>query len=256
MIVLDVSGSMMTYDVPEGMSRRQIENAVSDGSLKNRLDTAKREIAAFVRSRPDDRIGIIQFASGPDLVCPPTLDHAFLLSKIASLKPEPELLNTNTGLAAPVVLAEDSILSAKHKNSIIVLFTDGRDNVPAPVTPAEAAESAGAAGIRVYTVGIGSDNSFAIAEGPFGGILQPVEGDFDEPMLKQIASVSGGKYYHAADAEGMTEAMKNIDALEKTDNGKIVTIHTGEWYPVLSLIAGAFLLAGLFCRFAVCPRVP
>jgi len=257
MIVLDISGSMMAYDAPAGTGRSKTAHLINSGALKNRLATAKKEIASFIHARPNDRIGIIQFALGPDLVCPPTLDHAFLLSKLASLKPEPELLGTNTGLSAPLVEAADSIVSAKHKNAIIVLFTDGRDNVPAPLTPQEAAKNAGSLGIRIYTVGIGSDNSYAVMESLFsGGVLQPIQGDFDEPMLRVIASDSGGKYYHASDAEAMAAAMKNIDMIEKTDSGKTITIHTGEWYPVLAVLACVFLMTGMACRYVFCPTVP
>lgn len=254
-IALDISGSMLSYDAPAGYSRNRIAREISNGVLRDRINTAKTEIAAFIRSRPGDRIGLIQFADGPDLVCPPTLDHAWLLSVLASLKPEPEMLGTRTGIAAPLVEAADSLKASP--NAIIVLFTDGRDNVEAPVTPDGAAKHAADRKIRIYTVGIGSGNTYVINNGLFGGAyLQPVEDEFDEPLLKRIASVSGGRYYTAADPAGMAAAMKEIDTLEKVEGERTTTVYAKEWYPALALAAAACLLLGFALQRCFLLKLP
>ncbi len=247
MIALDVSGSMLSYD--------STPKKIADGSAMNRLSIAKQEIAEFIRRRPDDRIGIIQFAAGPDLVCPPTLDHAYLLFVLASLKPEPELLGSRTGIAAPLITAADSLKDSK--SAIIVLFTDGRDNIPMPMTPEAAAAHAAEQNIRVYTVGIGSEQAYAIDTNLFGNAyLQPVGRDFDEAILRQIAEKSGGKYYAAADAGGMNAAMTEINEIERTADGRKTVIYTKEYYPVLAVIALACLLSGIALQRVLMQKLP
>ncbi len=247
LLVLDVSGSMLSYDAQP--------DEIASGMALNRLAVAKKEIASFIRRRPDDRIGIIQFAEGPDLVCPPTLDHAYLLSVLASLKPEPEMLGSRTGIAAPLVAAADSLKTSE--NAVIVLFTDGRDNVAMPLTPEAAAEHAANQKFRIYTVGIGSRQAYAIAAGLFGrSSLYPAESDFDEDLLKKIAALSGGKYYAAADAEGMNAAMREINQIEKTADEEKVIVYTKEYYPALALAAIGFLLAGIALQRVFLRKLP
>lgn len=257
MIVFDISGSMLAVDSPRGYSRARLRRSLESGELKNRLETAKEEIAKFIQARPDDRIGLIQFASGPDIVCPPTLDHAHLLAKLAALKPEPELLGTMTGISAPLVEAAESLKKTGSKNGVIVLFTDGEDNVPAPLTPRGAAENAKDLGFRVYAVGIGSKNALAPGEDWFGRtVYQSIPGEFDENLLRAIASVSGGRYYRAADSSGMAHAMKEIDSLEKTAAARTILIHVREYYPLLALAAMALLLLGTAFRTLFLPLLP
>ncbi len=245
MIVLDISGSMLSFDA----SPREIES----GKAETRLAVAKKEIAAFIRQRPNDRIGLIRFADGPDTVCPPTLDHAWLLSVLASLKPEPELLGSRTGIAAPVLAAADSL----SRNSVIVLFTDGRDNIAAPLTPEDSAVHAAKQDIRIYTVGIGSQRAYAVVPDIFGGAaLQRVGSDFDGELLQKIADLSGGKYYTAADAAGMNDAMTDISRIEKTVSSRKNTVYTKEYYPVLALAAAGFVLLGVFLQRTALQKLP
>lgn len=257
MLVFDISGSMLSLDLPIGISETRLREKLENGELKNRLDTAKEEIAKFIQARPGDRIGLIQFATGPDIVCPPTLDHPYLLAKLSALKPEPALLGTMTGISAPIVEAADSLKKAGSKNGIIVLFTDGKDNVPAPLTPNAAAENAKNLGFRVYTVGIGSKNAFAPGEDFFGRtVLQRILDEFDEPLLHNMASLSGGRYYRAADPSGMAHAMKEIDSLEKTGTEHTILIHAKEWYPLLAFAAMGFILLGAAIANLFLPRLP
>lgn len=257
MIVLDLSGSMNSIDAPRGMNAAALGRALRSGEIQNRLETAKKEIAGFIRQRPDDRIGLIRFAVGPDIVCPPTLDHEFLLAKLASLRPDPELLGTNTGLAAPLVEAADSLRQSGSKNAVIVLFTDGRDNVEAPMTPVAAARYAADSAFRVYTVGIGSQNSFYPGRNLFGEtVFQPTRDDFDEPILREIASTSSAVYYHAADATGMKQAMNGIDAIEKTVSERKIVVRSREWFPFLAIAAAGFLLLGVLADRVFLPRLP
>lgn len=260
MIVIDISTSMLSCDVPEKYqrsSRNELHQAFSSGDLQDRMTVAREEIRKFIKSRPDDRIGLIQFAHGPDLICPPTLDHGELLSILASVKPDPELLGSQTGIAPPLVEAAASMERAKSKNGIIVLFTDGRNNVETPISPEDAAKHAASLNYRIYTVGIGSD--FALYPEPdiFGNLrLIPGGEGFDPQFLQQLAINGNGRYYSAADPEGMEAVMKEIDRLEKTDIDEKIIVHSKEWYPLCAALAGLAILLGAAFSYVLLPKLP
>ena len=253
-IAIDLSGSMAVYDAPSGTSENAVANSISSGRLKNRLETAKEEIRNFIEARPNDRIGLIAFAPLPYAVCPPTLDHAFLLTHLDELKVG--MIGDRTGLAGPVASAAQRLKDSDSKRRIVVLFTDGVNNVQAKVTPLQAAKLADSVGVTVYTVGIGGDNSYAVQQDLFGTRLARVQQPFDEDLLKEMADSAGGKYYHAADAKGMRNAMKEIDKLEKTSVEQTVILNWKEFYPVITLLAVVFLLAGFFLEHTFCLRLP
>lgn len=260
MIVIDISTSMLSYDVPQkyrSTSRRDLRRAFNAGELQDRMTIAKAEIRKFIESRPDDRIGLIQFAVGPDLVCPPTLDHGELLAALAAIKPDPDLVGSQTGIAPPLVEAAASMERAKSKNGIIVLFTDGKNNVDSPIQPQDAAKHAAGLNFRVYTVGIGSDYTLYPEPDIFGNLnLIPGGEGFDPQFLKQIAIDGNGKYYSAADPEGMAAVMAEIDRLEKTEIDEKIIVHSKEWYPLLAVLAGIFILSGVACSCVILPKLP
>lgn len=244
-IALDLSGSMKAIDVPRGMNPASLENALKSGKLKNRIVTAKEEIAKFIQARPNDRIGLIAFAPLPYMACPPTLDHAWLLANLDNL--DAGVIGDMTNIAGPIASAVQRLKSSDAKRKIIVLFTDGSNNVTAKVTPRQAAKLANTFDITVYTVGIGSSVSVYPQETFAGTRLVPVQNEFDEQLLKDIASSSGGKYYMAEDRESMAAAMKAIDSLEKTSFEQQTIVNWRELAPgfiacALLLILGAFLL--------------
>lgn len=253
-IAIDLSGSMAVYDAPSGMSRNAAANAINSGRLKNRLETAKEEIRKFIEARPNDRIGLIAFAPQSYAACPPTLDHAYLLNHLENLKVG--MIGDRTGLAAPVASAAQRLKDSDSKRRIVVLFTDGANNVQAKVTPLQAARLADSVGVTVYTVGIGGENSYAVQQDFFGSSLAGVRQDFDEALLKEMAEAAAGKYYHAADAQGMKNAMKEIDKLEKTSVEQWITVNWKEFYPFFTLLAMIFLLAGFFLEHSFCLRLP
>lgn len=260
MIVIDISTSMLSFDVPEkyqNAGRAGLRQAFNSGELQDRMTVAKAEIRKFIQSRPDDRIGLIQFAVGPDLVCPPTLDHGELLSALASIKPDPDLVGSQTGIAPPLVEAAASMERAKSKNGIIVLFTDGKNNVESPIQPEDAARHAASLNYRIYTVGIGSGYTLYPEPDLFGNLrLVPGGEGFDPQFLKQIAINGNGKYYSAADPEGMAAVMKEIDQLEKTKVDEKVVIHSKEWYPLCAALAGIAILLGAAFSYVLLPKLP
>lgn len=254
MIALDLSGSMAVYDAAPGMRENAVASAINNGRLQNRLETAKKEIRAFIEARPNDRIGLIAFAPKPYVACPPTLDHSFLLGHLEELKLG--MIGDRTGLAGPVASAAGRLKDMDSKRKIVVLFTDGVNNVQAKVTPLQAARLADSVGVTVYTVGIGGENSYAVQQDLFGSRLARVQQPFDEALLQEMAKVAGGNYYHAADAAGMKNAMKEIDKLEKTSVEQLITVNWKEFYPHFVLLALLFLFTGFFLEHTFLLRLP
>ena len=255
MVALDLSGSMRAIDVPPGLrTERELVVAMASGKVKDRLGTAKEEIAKFIEARPNDRIGLIAFAPLPYVVCPPTLDHAWLIANLDRL--ESGSIGDATGIAGPVASAVQRLKDSDSKRSIIVLFTDGANNVNAKITPRQAAKLANTFDITLYTVGIGSRNSVMKLDSMFGSSFQRVEGSFDEKLLQEMADTTGGVYYKAADGESMAKAMAQIDQLEKTSVEQNIIVNWKEFYPLFCWLAIAFLLIGFAYEHALRVSVP
>lgn len=255
MVALDLSGSMRAIDVPPGIrTERELEVAMASGKVKDRLGTAKEEIAKFIEARPNDRIGLIAFAPLPYVVCPPTLDHAWLIANLDRL--ESGSIGDATGIAGPVASAVQRLKDSDSKRSIIVLFTDGANNVNAKITPRQAAKLANTFDITLYTVGIGSRNSVMKLDSMFGSSFQRVEGSFDEKLLQEMADTTGGVYYKAADGESMAKAMAQIDQLEKTSVEQNIIVNWKEFYPLFCWLAIVFLLIGFAYEHALRVSVP
>lgn len=201
MVALDLSGSMRAIDVPPGIrTERELEVAMASGKVKDRLGTAKEEIAKFIEARPNDRIGLIAFAPLPYVVCPPTLDHAWLIANLDRL--ESGSIGDATGIAGPVASAVQRLKDSDSKRSIIVLFTDGANNVNAKITPRQAAKLANTFDITLYTVGIGSRNSVMKLDSMFGSSFQRVEGSFDENCFRR---------WRTPPAECITKRRRRVD---------------------------------------------
>ena len=249
-LAVDLSGSMSAIDVPQHYSRAQTEDALRNKKLKSRLEASKKAIARFIESRPCDRIGLIAFAERPYVICPPTLDHAFLLANLFRM--EPQMIGDGTGIAGPIASAVNRLKDMDSKSRIVVLFTDGANTVPMQITPAEAAKLADTFKITIYTVGIGSGNAYILS--PFG--YEPYPEQFDEKLLNEIASITGGKYYHAADESGMTQAMRAIDKLEKTSAEQPAMIVWKEYYPRMAWCATGAMLLALALQCTLCWRFP
>lgn len=254
-LALDLSGSMVAVDVPKQMTRMaQVTAAIDRGTLKNRIQTAKEEIAKFIQARPNDRIGLIAFAPLPYMACPPTLDHAWLLANLENL--DAGIIGDKTNIAAPITSAVQRLKDSDARRKIIVLFTDGSNNVEAKVTPLQAAKLANTFDITVYTVGIGSPVSVAPVETFAGRRYEQIQSDFDEPLLRQIAEDSGGKYYKAEDSDSMAAAMKAIDSLEKTSFEQQTLVNWRELAPGFTAASLILLLLAFLLENTVMKRIP
>ena len=243
-LAIDLSGSMGAIDVPKGVTDvRTLEQKRKSGEITNRLEDAKRELTEFVARRPNDRIGLIGFAPQSYNMVPPTLDHGWLIARLKEL--EPGIIGDMTGIASPLASGIHRLQDSPAPRRVMVLFTDGKNNVDDRITPLQAAELARDANVIIHTVGIGSSNAVFPARDPFGRtIYQPVADGFDEEMLKGIAANSGGEYFHAADGEGMKKVMDAINSLETTSFEQPKYIEYREMAPRLAVLALLLILTG------------
>jgi Ca-activated chloride channel family protein len=235
LVALDVSTSMMAEDFPG-----------------NRLEEARRTVKRFIDARPVDRIGLVVFAGLAVTRCPVTLDHAMLhqfLDEVDFAPRDQDGTALGMGLAAAVNRLRDS----EAKSKIVVLVTDGRNN-RGQIGPQAAAEAARALGIKVYTVGVGTEGEAPVPVdiGPLGRRVVMQRVDLDEPLLREIAEKTDGRYFRATDADTLAEVFATIDALEKTETKSRVRMLYTELFWIL-LAPGFGLL--LFERLLVSTRL-
>lgn len=238
MLVLDVSGSMDAVDLPADLGPEQA------AALPSRLACARTELSRFMRARPADRFGLVAFARRPYPACPLTFDHELLQARLADLTTD--LLEDGTGLSAALALGALHARTSPSSHRVMILFTDGRDNVPSERSPEETAALAAGAGITLHVVGIGSERAVLPVTTPAGIRFRPVESTLsalDEPRLKAIAAAGGGLYLHAGNQQGFTEAVARIGATEKARILRPVETRRMELFPGIAM-AGLALLAG------------
>lgn len=255
-LALDMSGSMEAYDVPRNINdARTLIAAVKNKEVENRIEVAKKEIRRFIEQRPNDRIGLIGFADQAYSFAPPTLDHAWLLAHLEQL--EPGMIGQQTGIAAPLASGVNRLKKSDAPRRVLVLFTDGRNNVDNRLTPEQAAALGKEFDVVIHTVGIGSRNAFVLVTDPFGRQqFQGIEDEFDEKLLRSLAEITGGTYFHAADADGMKQVMDEINQLEKTTIEQPKYIEFREYGPTLALLALALLMLGFITECTWNLRLP
>ena len=254
-MVLDLSGSMQAIDIPGNITgEKALERALNSGTYRSRLETAKSELTKFIQARPNDRIGLIGFAEYGYNLSPPTLDHEWLIAALSPL--EPGIIGDATGIASPVASAIRRLDKSAAPRRVMVLFTDGKNNVNHRLTPQAAAELAKEKNITIYTVGIGGNNAFMVQEGFFGTRFVRYPGEFDEKLLKEMASVTGGKYFRASDETAMNAVMNEINSLEKTNFEQPRYIEYQEFAPILTTIALLLLLLAVMLENTLERSVP
>jgi Ca-activated chloride channel family protein len=204
MLLLDVSRSMLSEDFQIGSERA------------SRIDAVKQVTERFIRGRPNDRLGIIAFAGRPFLVSPLTLDHDWLLSNLGRLKIG--LTEDGTAIGSALVTAANRLRDPSAKSRVIVLLTDG-DNNAGKVPPLTAAEAASAIGIKIYTIGTGTNGLVPFpTTDQFGNKFYSQEYmPFQEDTCRDIARIGRGKFYRATDTRSLNDIFTDIDHLEKRD---------------------------------------
>jgi Ca-activated chloride channel homolog len=203
MIVLDVSRSMLAEDFTIGNQRA------------NRLEATKKVTEEFIKSRPNDRIGMTAFAGRPYLVSPLTLDHDWLLKNLERIRIG--LVEDGTAIGSAIASAANRLKQRQAKSKVIILLTDGENNA-GRIEPKTAAEAAEALGIKIYAIGAGTRGlaPYPLVD-PFGRtIYRNVRVEFNEEVLKEVAQVTHGQYYRATDTRSLERIYAQIDQLEKT----------------------------------------
>ena len=243
MLVLDVSGSMIAEDYVIG------------GARANRIDVVKRVTQHFIEARPNDRIGIIAFAGRPYLVSPLTLDHDWLIQNLDRV--QIGLVEDGTAIGSALASAVARLKDRDAKTKLIVLLTDGANNA-GKVQPLTAAEAGKALGIKIYTIGAGSNGPVPVPmKDPFGRtVYQKMLFDFDEKLLDRIAAIGDGKYFRAADTSSMDKTFREIDRLEQTKREVDRTVSYHDYFPLALLMAFLLLGAEAFLSQTLWRRLP
>lgn len=237
MLAVDVSTSMLAEDLKP-----------------NRLEAAKDVAATFINGRPNDNIGITLFAGESFTQCPLTVDHSVLLNLIKDVKCG--LIEDGTAVGMGIANAVTRLKSSKAKSKVIILLTDGTNN-RGDISPLTAAEIAKSFGIRVYTIGVGT-NGMAPYPYPVGGTVQyvnlPVE--IDEKTLTQIAGITDGNYFRATSNSKLEEVYKEIDKLEKTKLNVKEYSKCQEEYRLFAWMAFICILLEILLRNSILKKIP
>lgn len=242
MLAVDVSSSMLAEDLKP-----------------NRLEAAKQVASEFISGRPNDNIGLTIFAAEAYTQCPMTTDHAVLMNLFNSIRSDITLkgmLEDGTAVGMGIANAVSRLKDSKAKSKVIILLTDGTNN-KGDISPLMAADIAKTFGIRVYTIGVGT-NGMAPYPVPVAGGVEylnvPVE--IDGKTLAEIAEKTDGAFYRATDNKKLQQVYQDIDKLEKT---KLNVKHYSkkyEAYSVFAFVAAICLLLEMLLRTTVLKKIP
>lgn len=235
-MAIDVSASMLAKDLKP-----------------NRLEALKNVAAEFINGRPNDRIGLVEYAGESYTKTPITSDKSIVLRSLRDIKYN-TIIDGGTAIGMGLATAVNRIKDSKAKSKIIILLTDGVNNAGF-IDPNTASELALEYGIKTYTIGLGTNGMALspIAQSQTTGQFQygRIQVEIDEELLKEIANVTGGQYFRATDNRKLKEIYKEIDKLEKTDVEEFKFYNYEEKYRPLVLFAGVLLLIELLLRFTI-----
>ena len=242
MLAIDVSTSMLAEDLKP-----------------NRIEAAKQVAAEFIAGRANDNIGLTIFAGESFTQCPMTTDHASLLNMLRSVRTDIAargLIEDGTAIGMGLANAVSRLKGSKAKSKVVILLTDGSNNM-GDISPMTAAEIAKSMGIRVYTIGVGT-NKVAPYPMPVAGGVQyvniPVE--IDTKTLGQIAATTNGEFYRATNTSELHNIYQEIDKLEKTKFNVTKFSKRYEAYQTFALGALLALLLELLLRVTVFRKLP
>jgi Ca-activated chloride channel family protein len=223
-IALDISGSMLAEDF-----------------RPNRLEASKQVAMDFISERPYDRIGLVIYAGESFTQCPLTTDHDVLLNLFDDI--QNGMIEDGTAIGMGLATSVSRLKDSEAISKVAILLTDGSNN-SGSIPPITAAEIAREFGIRVYTVGVGSNGTARTPyQDQFGRIqYQNVPVRIDEKTLKEIAQITEGKYFRATNKNSLEEIYKEIDKLEKSKIEVTEYKKKSEKYFPFALLAGLLLL--------------
>jgi Ca-activated chloride channel family protein len=234
-MAIDVSGSMLARDLKP-----------------DRMQALKSLAADFVKERPNDRIGLVLYASEAYTKTPVTSDKAIILEAIKSIKYDNVLVD-GTGIGMGLATAVNRLKGSKAKSKVIILMTDGVNNAGF-IEPDTAADIAKQYGIKVYTIGIGTNGmaQFPYAIAPNGQFLfRMMKVEIDEQMMKTIANKTGGKYFRATSNEKLASIYHEINKLETTEIEELKFYDYDEKFRPFVILAGLLLLLEIGLRNTV-----
>lgn len=219
-LAMDVSTSMLARDL-----------------TPDRISASKDIAIEFISQRPSDRMGIVVFAGESFTQCPLTTDRATLINLMKEV--QTDLIEDGTAIGNGLATAVARMKDSDAKSRVVILLTDGVNN-RGEVSPQMAAEIAKTYGVRVYTIGVGTDNETAPypVMTPWGVEVQNVRVEIDEKLLSQVAESTGGKYFRATDNTKLAEIYSEINKMEKVRT-------TVDSFPVYKELFGKFALLAL-----------
>ncbi|HEY4060396.1 MAG TPA: VWA domain-containing protein [Puia sp.] len=236
-LCLDISGSMLAQDF-----------------TPNRMEAAKNVAGEFIDNRPTDRIGLVIFSGESFTMCPLTTDRNVLKTQLANV--QSGLLEDGTAIGSGLATGVDRLRNSPSKSKVIILLTDGENN-GGLIDPNTAKEIAKSVGVRVYTIGMGTEGYAPVpVQTPGGVVMQREKVNIDEKLLTQIATETGGKYYRARDNESLKNIYSEIDHLEKSKiEVTAIRRYTEQFYP-FALAAALLLFLELLLRWTVLRKFP
>ena len=231
-MAIDVSASMLAKDL-----------------RPNRLEALKAVAADFINGRPNDRIGLVEYAGEAYTKTPITTDKTIVLRSLRDIKYN-TIIEGGTAIGMGLATSVNRLKDSRAKSKVIILLTDGVNN-SGFIDPKIASELAVEYGVKTYTIGLGT-NGMALSpiainpNGSFRYGRQKVE--IDEALLKEIAEVTGGKYFRATNNKKLAEIYDEINKLEKTEIEEKKYYNYDEKYRSFVLFAGLLLLLELILR--------
>ncbi|MEO6971021.1 MAG: VWA domain-containing protein [Chthoniobacterales bacterium] len=252
MIVLDVSGSMLTKDYTVG------------GESATRVDAIREVTRKFIESRPNDRIGLIAFAGRPYVVSPLTLDHDWLLQNLDRVRIG--LVEDGTAIGSAIAAAGNRLNDKKSKSRVIVLLTDGENNA-GKIPPNTAAEAIKALGIHFFAIGAGTNsiapvpvfdpsNGRPVTDAAGNVMYQNQRVQFNEAGLKEVARIAGGQFFRASDTDSLENVYQDIDKMEKSTVSVKKYQQYRDLFPVCLMAGAGLLLAELLLSQTIWKKLP
>ncbi len=228
-LAVDISSSMLAEDFQP----------------QNRIEVAKDKVKRFVLGRKSDRVGLVAFSGEALTQVPLTTDYPVLLAAIDNL--QVGQLEDGTAIGTAIATAANRLRTAPGRSRVMIVLTDGENNRGA-IDPRTAAQAAASFGIRIYTIGVGSEGMAAVPVGRslFGLRYENRPVKIDEALLTEIATASGGRYFRAKDAEALQRIYEQIDQLERTIVEQRAFVRYTEQFRWPLLIGLLALLAELF----------
>lgn len=237
MLCLDVSGSMTAQDF-----------------TPNRMEASKKVATEFVQKRLTDRIGLVIFSGESFTLCPLTTDRSMIIASIQQVRSG--LLEDGTAIGSGLATSVDRLRNSKSKSKVVLLLTDGENN-GGLIDPKTAKDIARTYGVKVYTIGVGSDGyARQPVNTPFGVVMQQEKVAIDEKLLTEIANETGGRYFRARDNEALSGIYDAIDQLEKSRISISRFEKNQERFVPFVLAALLLLLLEWILRFTLFRRFP